>query len=79
VAQRLRAGDRAYSVDAIRSRGDRVVVAFSWSDREGHRHAWAHALRLRDGKIVDMQDFANPKSALALMRLRTALLSASTV
>ncbi len=74
----MRAGDREYSLDAIRSRGDRVVVAFSWSDKDGQRHAWAHALRLRDGKIVDMQDFANPKSALALMRVRTVFVSSSS-
>ncbi|HEY1316293.1 MAG TPA: hypothetical protein VGF10_03660 [Gaiella sp.] len=57
----------------MRSRGDRVVVAFSWSDKEGRRRTWAQALRLRDEKIVDMQDFASPSSAFALMRLRTAL------
>jgi hypothetical protein len=49
-----------------------VVVAFSWSDKEGQRHDWAQALRLRHGKIIDMQDFASPKSAATLMRLRTA-------
>lgn len=74
----MRAGDREYRLDAIRSRGNRVVVAFSWSDKDGHRHAWAHALRLRDGKIVDMEDFANPKSALALMRVRTVFVSPSS-
>jgi hypothetical protein len=48
-----------------------VVVAFSWSDKDGQRHQWAQALRLKDGKIIDMQDYASPKSAFALMRLRT--------
>jgi hypothetical protein len=48
------------------------VVAFSWSDGEGRRHRWAQALRLRDGMIVDMQDFGSPKRALALVRLRAA-------
>jgi hypothetical protein len=57
----------------VESRGDRVVVAFSWSDKEGHRHHWAQALRLKDGKIIDMQDFASARPAVALMRLRTAL------
>jgi hypothetical protein len=65
-------GDRDYAVDSVQSRGDRVVVAFSWSDKEGRRHNWAQALRLSHGKIVDMQDFANPTSAAALMRIRTA-------
>jgi len=49
------------------------VVAFSWADEEGRRHRWAQALRLKHGKIIEMQDFANPRSAVALMRLRTAL------
>jgi hypothetical protein len=72
ISARRRAGDRDYNVDSVESHGDRVVVAFSWSDREGRRHNWAHALRLKHGKIVDMQDFSNPRSALAFMRLRTA-------
>jgi hypothetical protein len=33
----------------------------------------AQALRLKHGKIVDIQDWANPKSALAYVRLRTVL------
>jgi hypothetical protein len=65
-------GDRDYTLDSVQSRGDRVVVAFSWSDKEGRRHNWAHALRLRHGKIIDIQDFASPRSAAALIRLRTA-------
>jgi len=72
MAARRRLGDRDYSLDSVRSHGDRVVVAFSWSDKDGRRHHWAQALRLRDGKIIDMQDFGSPKSAFALMRLRTA-------
>ena len=49
------------------------MVAFSWADREGRRHTLAQALRLKHGKIIDIQDWANPKSALAYMRLRTVL------
>jgi hypothetical protein len=48
------------------------VVAFSWSDKDGGRHHWAQALQLKNGKIIDMQDFANPRSAIALMRFRAA-------
>jgi hypothetical protein len=48
------------------------VVAFSWSDKDGQRHHWAQALRFKDGNIIDMPDFANPRAASALMRLRTA-------
>jgi ketosteroid isomerase-like protein len=71
--KRRRLGDREYRLDSVRSRGDRVVVAISWRSNDGQRQRWAHALRLRRGKIIDMQDFANPRSAAALMRLRTAL------
>jgi hypothetical protein len=64
-------GARDYRIDSVQSRGDRVVVAFSWSSKEG-RHEWAQALRMKHGKIIDMEDFGNPRSAAALMRLRTA-------
>jgi hypothetical protein len=66
------AGDRDYSLGSIESRGDRVVVAFSWSDKAGRRHRWAQALRLKDEKIIGMQDFASPRSARVFMRIRTA-------
>ena len=72
ISKRRKVGDRAYSLDSVQSRGDRVVVTFSWSSADGQRHTWAQALRLRDGKIIDMQDYANPRSATAVMRLRTA-------
>jgi ketosteroid isomerase-like protein len=65
-------GARDYSLDSVQSRGDRLVVAFSWADKDGQRHNWAQALRLRDGKIIDIQDYANPRSATGLMRPRTA-------
>jgi hypothetical protein len=64
--------DRDYKLESVRSRGDRVVVEFSWSDKDGRRHRWAQALRLKDGKIIDIQDFASARPAVALMRLRTA-------
>jgi hypothetical protein len=65
-------GDRDYRIDSVQSRGDRVVVACSWSSKEGRRHEWAQALRMKDGTIIDMKDFGNPRSATAWMRLRTA-------
>jgi hypothetical protein len=66
-------GARDYTLDSVESRGDRVVVSFSWADKEGRRRKWAQALLLKDGKIVDMQDFASPGRAVSLMRLRAAL------
>jgi TolB-like protein len=64
-------GSRDFSLDSVRSRGDRVVVAFSWADPEGRRHPWAQSLRLKGDKIIEMQDFKSAKPAIALMRLRT--------
>jgi hypothetical protein len=66
-------GVRDYSLDSVESRCDRVVVAFSWADSEGRYHTLVQALRLKHGKIIDIQDWANLTSALAYMRLRTAL------
>jgi ketosteroid isomerase-like protein len=49
------------------------VVAFSWSQRDGKRHEWAQVLHMKDGKIVAMQDYANPSRAGLVLRVRTAL------
>jgi TolB-like protein len=65
-------GARDYALESVESRGDRVVVAFSWAGEDGRRHKWAQALRLKEGKIIDMQDFASRTRAAALMRVRTA-------
>ena len=65
-------GDREFRLDSVESRGDHVVVSFSWADKEGQRHNWAQALRLRDDKIIDIEDFASVRLAVASMRLRTA-------
>jgi hypothetical protein len=65
-------GARDFALESVQSRGDRVVAAFSWADKDGRRHKWAQALRLKQGKIIDMQDFASPARAVASMRLRTA-------
>jgi ketosteroid isomerase-like protein len=46
------------------------VVAFSWSDKENRRRHWAQVLRIRDGRIVDMQDYRHRKHAAAAARLR---------
>ena len=70
---RRKAGDHDGRVDSVEQRGNRVVVAFSWSDRNNKRHDWAQALELRDDQIVSMQDYAKPSSAALLTRLRTVL------
>jgi len=65
-------GARDYSLDSVQSRRNRVVVAFSWADKEGRRYGLAQVLRFRHGKIIDMQDFAHPNSAVTSMRFCTA-------
>jgi hypothetical protein len=37
---------------------------FSWAEESGKRHEWAHLLQLRDGLIVDMQDYASGARAV---------------
>jgi len=73
VQWRRKAGDHDGRIDSVEQRGNRAVVAFSWADRDDNRHHWAHALELRDGKIIAMKDFANPSRAALATRLRTAL------
>jgi hypothetical protein len=65
---RRKAGDGDGRIDWLERRGDRVVVAFSWSESSGKRHEWAQVLELKDGKIVAMQDYAKPSRAGLVMR-----------
>jgi hypothetical protein len=68
---RRKAGDQDGRLDSVEQRGDRVVVAFSWSERNGKRHAWAQVLDLKDGKIVSIQDYARPSRAAVSARVRS--------
>jgi hypothetical protein len=70
VESSKRQGDHDARLESVEQRGDRIVVVLSWADREGARHQWAHALKPRGGKIIDMQDYANPARAAAATRLR---------
>lgn len=70
---RKKAGDHDGRLDSVEQRANRVVVAFSWSDSEDHRHDWAQVLDLRDGKVVAIQDYASPARAALTTRLRVAL------
>jgi hypothetical protein len=65
-------GSRDYRLDRVEQRGDRVVVAFSWADRDGRRHDLAQALTLKQGKIFAIQDYASPMRAFAVLRVRAA-------
>jgi hypothetical protein len=68
---RRKLGDHDHGVDSVEQRGDRIVVAVSWADKQGDRHRWAHVLKLKNGKIVDIQEYASPTRAAAATRLRT--------
>jgi hypothetical protein len=46
----------------------------SWAERDGNRHEWAHLLRLLDGMIIDMEDYAGGERALRALRRRHASL-----
>jgi hypothetical protein len=49
------------------------VVAFSWKDKADNRREWAQVMKLADGKIIAMQDYAKPSTAALMTRLRAAL------
>ena len=70
---RRREGDGDARIDAVEQHGSRVVVTLSWADKTGKRHDWAHVLKLKEGKIFDIQDYANPTRAVAATRLRAVL------
>lgn len=48
----------------MEQRDGRLAVVFSWAERSGKRHEWAQLLRLREGMIVEMEDYANGTRAL---------------
>ena len=64
IDDRRRQGASDWRLDEVRGAGERVAVAFSWTAPDGSRTRWAQLLRLRDGKIVDMEDYARPGRAL---------------
>ena len=63
------AGDSDFRLDDVDARGDRVAVLFSWADASGKRYRWGQGLRIRDGQIVDMQDFAPGRGGQRTARL----------
>jgi ketosteroid isomerase-like protein len=69
---RRKIGDQDYRVDRVEQRGSRIIVTVSWADKNGRRHDWAHVLTLKDGKIIDIQDYASPTRAAATTCLRAA-------
>ena len=67
---RRRTGGHDGRVESFETKGNRVVVSLSWKDTSDERHVWTHGLELKDGRIVAMQDYANPSRAGLAMRLR---------
>jgi hypothetical protein len=63
-----------------RLHGSHVIRIYSgsWAERDGTRHEWAHLLRLRDGMIIDMEDYSSGKRAVRALRRRGALLPNSS-
>ncbi len=63
-------------IDRVEQRNDRFAIVISWAERDGTRHEWAQLLRLRDGMIIDMEDYRSGERALRALRRRRALLPA---
>jgi hypothetical protein len=72
IEWRDRAGDHDLRVERVEQRNGRVAVVISWADRDGARHEWAQLLRVRDGLIVDMEDYAGGERAFRALRRRRA-------
>jgi hypothetical protein len=68
IDSRRRQGESEYRLDRLEVAGDAAAVAFSWEARGGTRVSWAQALALREGRIVHMQDFADPQKAFKAIR-----------
>jgi ketosteroid isomerase-like protein len=71
IEWRHRQGDHDLRVDRLEQRNGRFAVAISWAERaerDGTRHECAHALRLRDGAIIDMEDYASGAKAVRALR-----------
>lgn len=45
------------------------MVKYSWFDSAGHRLEWGQILRLREGKIVEMEDNASGRGGRRVARL----------
>jgi ketosteroid isomerase-like protein len=68
IESRRRAGDGDYRLDRFQRTDNAAAVVFSWTTRDGGRTSWAQALTLREGRIVQIQDFADPEKALKAIR-----------
>ena len=64
IEWRRRSGESDYHIDRFERTANAAAVVFSWTASDGSRNSWAQALVLRDGRIVHIQDFADPAKAL---------------
>ena len=56
-------GDHDFRIDAIEEAGERVAVAFSWTERGGERRDFGQVLTLERGRIRTMRDHASGAAA----------------
>lgn len=62
-----RRGDPAFRVDAIDQTGERIAVAFSWSEHDGERRDFGQLLTLDQGRIRTMRDYRSGAEARAAL------------
>jgi hypothetical protein len=55
-------------VESVEVQGNRAAATFSWTDGDGSRQERAQALIFQDGRIVHMQDLADPDKARRALR-----------
>jgi hypothetical protein len=53
----------------VRRDNGKVTVTYSWSDAQGRRLEWGQVVRLRDGLIVDMEDFGRGSAGRRVAKL----------
>ncbi len=70
IEWRRRSGESDYRLDRFERTANAAAVVFSWTAGDGSRRSWAQALVLRDGRIVHIQDFADPAKALKAIGAR---------
>lgn len=59
-----RQGAADWLLEDVRGASDKVAVVYSWRAPDGSRTRWTQVLKLKDGKIVGMRDYASPARAL---------------
>jgi len=63
IGWRTASGEHDFRIDAIEQVGPRVAVAFSWTQGDGARRDFGQVLKLRQGRIAEMRDYASGAAA----------------